>query len=78
MSGTGSRQHAQTGTLSALGVDDVVPQQIVNNANLRKFDAGHSIREDGKLIKPPDFVPPEPELRDYFASISQASPKEVT
>lgn len=48
-----------TGTLSACGVADLSVQNEVNHNNLSKFGPGHSIREDGKLIKPPDHKPPD-------------------
>lgn len=47
-----------TGTLSACGVKDAVPQRLVDENNLAKFGPGHTIREDGKLIKPPGHKPP--------------------
>lgn len=48
-----------TGTLSACGVKDAVPQRLVDENNLAKFGPGHTIREDGKLIKPPGHKPPD-------------------
>lgn len=48
-----------TGTLTACGVADVGPQLEVDVNNLCKFGPGHSIREDGKLIKPPDHPVPD-------------------
>jgi predicted HAD superfamily Cof-like phosphohydrolase len=48
-----------TAALSACGIADEEPQQIVDEANLSKFGPGHSFRDDGKLIKPPDFTPPD-------------------
>lgn len=48
-----------TGTLSACGLPDEEIQDTVDDANLRKFGPGYKIREDGKLIKPPDFQPPD-------------------
>lgn len=47
-----------TGTLSACGVPDIPFQDEVNQNNLAKFGPGHSWRDDGKLIKPPDHEPP--------------------
>lgn len=47
-----------TGTLSACGISDIEFQNEVNENNLRKFGPGHKIREDGKLIKPPNHQPP--------------------
>jgi len=48
-----------TGTLSAFGVADMPVQLAVDRANLRKFGPGSYRREDGKWVKPPDFVPPD-------------------
>lgn len=48
-----------TGTLSACGISDEKGQCLVDEANLEKFGPGHTIRADGKLIKPPDFKPPD-------------------
>ncbi len=45
------------GTLSALGVADYGILQEVDNNNLAKFGPGHSLRNDGKLIKPPNHRP---------------------
>lgn len=47
------------GTLAALGVDDEPVLKEVDEANLRKFGPGSYRREDGKWMKPPDFVPPD-------------------
>jgi len=48
-----------TGTLSACGVADDEVQTLVDLSNLAKFGPGHTIREDGKLIKPLDWVAPD-------------------
>lgn len=48
-----------TGTLIACGLPDIVFQNEVDKNNLAKFGPGHSIREDGKLIKPPGHKPPD-------------------
>lgn len=48
-----------TGTLTACGVSDQPVQFAVDANNLAKFGPGHQIREDGKLIKPPDHAPPD-------------------
>ena len=48
-----------TGTLSAFGVIDDLCQIEVDNANLRKFGPGGYKREDGKWVKPPDWVQPD-------------------
>lgn len=47
-----------TGTLIACGVPDIAFCEEVDNNNLKKFGPGHKIREDGKLIKPPDHEGP--------------------
>jgi len=41
-----------TGSLSAAGIPDSYPMQLVDWNNLTKFGPGHSIDEHGKLIKP--------------------------
>lgn len=46
------------GTLSACGLPDMPILRLVDDNNLEKFGPGHYIREDGKLIKPPDHKPP--------------------
>lgn len=48
-----------TGTLSALGVSDVVPQKAVDQNNLAKFGPGGYKGPTGKWIKPPDHRPPD-------------------
>jgi predicted HAD superfamily Cof-like phosphohydrolase len=47
------------GTLVAFGVDDEPILEEVDEANLRKFGPGSFAREDGKWMKPPDWVPPD-------------------
>lgn len=47
------------GTLSACGISDERLLDIVDKNNLEKFGPGHSIREDGKLVKPPGHKPPD-------------------
>lgn len=47
------------GTLSACGIPDLPLLALVDDNNLVKFGPGHSFREDGKLIKPPDHKPPD-------------------
>ena len=47
------------GTLVAFGVEDVPVLEEVDRANLRKFGPGSYAREDGKWMKPPDWVPPD-------------------
>lgn len=46
------------GTLSACGIPDGPVLREVDSNNLAKFGPGSSIREDGKLIKPPTHKPP--------------------
>ena len=48
-----------TGTLSAFGIPDMMIQEEVDAANLRKFSEGGYRREDGKWMKPPDWTPPD-------------------
>ena len=52
-------RYVTTGTLSACGVPDQPFQDAVDQNNLDKFGPGHSLREDGKLIKPPGHQPPD-------------------
>lgn len=59
-----------TGTLSACGVPDLRGQRIVDENNLAKFGPGHTIREDGKLVKPPNHKPPD--LGQYLRDITRA------
>lgn len=47
-----------SGTLSSCGVAGEEPQRAVDEANLRKFGPGGHRREDGKWVKPSDWVPP--------------------
>ncbi len=47
------------GTLIACGIHDAELLKAVDRNNLDKFGPGHSIREDGKLIKPPGHKPPD-------------------
>jgi predicted HAD superfamily Cof-like phosphohydrolase len=48
-----------TGTLSACGIQDEELLEEVDKANLAKFGPGGYKREDGKWIKPKDWVPPD-------------------
>jgi predicted HAD superfamily Cof-like phosphohydrolase len=48
-----------TGTALACGMEDQRLLEIVDRNNLAKFRPGHSFREDGKLIKPPDHQKPD-------------------
>jgi len=52
-----------TGTLSTLGLPDEPFQKIVDKKNLEKFGPGGYRREDGKWVKPSDFVGPEAAIR---------------
>ena len=47
------------GTLSAFGLSDEPLLKLTDENNLDKFRPGHSIREDGKLIKPPNHPKPD-------------------
>jgi predicted HAD superfamily Cof-like phosphohydrolase len=48
-----------TGTLVAVGVKDQEAQQVVDFNNLLKFGVGHTLRADGKLVKPPGHLAPD-------------------
>lgn len=47
------------GALISCGLDGVFPEALerVNINNLSKVNGKHSFREDGKLLKPSDYVP---------------------
>lgn len=45
--------------LSACGIADEEIRELVSKSNLAKFGPGHYFREDGKLMKPPGFRPPD-------------------
>jgi predicted HAD superfamily Cof-like phosphohydrolase len=47
------------GTLSACGISDNALLEVVDVSNLAKFGPGGHRREDGKWIKPPDWVKPD-------------------
>lgn len=51
-----------TGTLLACGVPDTMAQEIVDQSNLGRFGPGSYKRDDGKWIRPPDWVSPRKEL----------------
>lgn len=55
-----------TGTLIACGIPDDVVQDLVDDNNLEKLAKG-TIREDGKLIKPPGHKPPD--IAGFLAGI---------
>ena len=59
-----------TGTLIACGIPDVKLQLLVDENNLGKFGPGHSIREDGKLIKPEGHKPPD--IRRFLEEVMGA------
>jgi predicted HAD superfamily Cof-like phosphohydrolase len=63
-----------TGTLSACGVPDEVFQDEVDRANLRKFGPGGHRREDGKWVKPADFVPPN--IAGLLEKVTEAAEKQ--
>jgi len=47
------------GTLIACGCPDKPLLEEVDRSNLSKFSTDYSFREDGKLLKGKDFVPPD-------------------
>ncbi|MDX1739794.1 MAG: hypothetical protein R3178_00810 [Rhodothermales bacterium] len=47
------------GTLISFGVDDEPVLREVDEANLRKFEPGSYMRDDGKWMKPPHWTPPD-------------------
>lgn len=47
------------GTLSACGIEDNDLLEVVDANNLTKFGPGSYRRDDGKWMKPPDFVGPD-------------------
>lgn len=47
------------GTLSACGICDKQLLEMIDESNLAKFGPGGHRREDGKWIKPPDWVKPD-------------------
>lgn len=55
------------GTLISCGIADQCLLEMVDQNNLDKFGEGHSIREDGKLIKPPNHQPPD--IEGYLDSL---------
>jgi predicted HAD superfamily Cof-like phosphohydrolase len=64
------------GTLLACGVEDVPVLECVDASNLGKFGPGHSYREDGKLIKSPDFV--KPDFKDVLLKQGYACPESTS
>ncbi len=47
-----------SGTLSSCGIADELLLEEVDESNIRKFDDGCILREDGKYLKPAGWVPP--------------------
>lgn len=47
------------GTLSACGIADTPLLDLIDENNLSKFDGKETIREDGKLIKSPNWKAPD-------------------
>ena len=47
------------GTLIACGIPDNPLFNLVDQNNLDKFGSGHSIRADGKVLKPQNHKPPD-------------------
>lgn len=64
------------GTLIAFGIPDRRLLEVVDNNNLAKFGPGHSIREDGKLVKPPGHKPPD--IGEVLRSHGWKDPKDDT
>jgi predicted HAD superfamily Cof-like phosphohydrolase len=48
--------------LATTGLNPRPIWKLIHDANLTKFEKGYR-REDGKFMKPPDFVPPDDEIR---------------
>lgn len=71
MDGCADIRVVTTGCLSACGIPDMALQELVDKNNLAKFGPGHSIRADGKLIKPPDHKPPD--IEGLLAKITEAA-----
>lgn len=57
-----------TRILSVIGAPDLPLLELVDANNLAKFGPGHTIRSDGKLVKPPGHQPPD--LGDYVRRYS--------
>lgn len=52
--------------LSTTGIDIRPVWQEIHKANMTKFEKGHK-RQDGKWMKPADFVPPDNKIREIIA-----------
>jgi predicted HAD superfamily Cof-like phosphohydrolase len=62
------------GTLSACGIPDLKLLRMVDKNNLEKFGPGSTLREDGKLIKPPNH--PKPPIKAYLESLPNVHPEQ--
>ena len=62
MDALGDLTYVVKGAYSAFGVDGGPIFQIVHKANMTKFGPGGYLNAAGKWVKPPTFVPPEPEI----------------
>ena len=49
--------------LATTGLDIRPVWKLIHDANMTKFGPGGYKREDGKWCKPPNFVPPDDEIR---------------
>lgn len=49
--------------LSGTGLDIMPIWNMIHEANMKKFGPGGYKREDGKWCKPPDFQPPDDDIR---------------
>jgi len=49
--------------LSTTGLDCRPIWQLIHKANMTKFGSGGHLRNDGKWMKPPDFVAPDEAIR---------------
>ncbi len=58
----GDIRFVNTGNALRFGIDMEPVQQLIDDANLRKFGPGGYRNEIGKWIKPPDFIPPDEEI----------------
>jgi predicted HAD superfamily Cof-like phosphohydrolase len=57
--GCGDLSVVATGTLVACGIEDAPLLEEIDRANLRKFSSGHSLSEDGKVLKSGTFEEPD-------------------
>ena len=55
----GDLHYVVAGASVAFGLPMNPIQNAIHEANMRKFGPGHSIRDDGKLVKPEDWTPPD-------------------